>query len=320
MKSLDEIDSSIGKVQSSVDDLETLIEATARPGTELNSQNTPGDEDSTFIIASPGYYYLGQDLAGEESKNGISISVNNVIIDLRGYRMVGTPTSLFGISGAGASTLTVFNGEVSEWPGGGINLGSRSRVENVILDSNGTISLSVGYFSYIRDCRVFGNDTSGTCIKSLGSSIIEDSMANHALFTGIRIDTHTIVRDCIIQQNGSDGIYQAAGGHTLIEGCLSRNNGGNGINLCGTAIVRDNNCTGNTDAGIQVRCGNNVVTQNLLTGNDTGIALFSNQEEQVFSNILTDNTTTNISGKTGNLVGPEQSVATATSPTANLVD
>src|SRR4051794_19207170 len=46
--------------------------------TIVNATNTPGDATNTFIISTPGSYYLTGNIMGASGKHGISILANNV--------------------------------------------------------------------------------------------------------------------------------------------------------------------------------------------------------------------------------------------------
>jgi hypothetical protein len=58
--------------------MKTLDQVEAR--TIVNTANTPGDVDNTFIISQPGSYYLSGNITGEAGKNGISIQADDVTL------------------------------------------------------------------------------------------------------------------------------------------------------------------------------------------------------------------------------------------------
>src|SRR5690349_8518937 len=63
--------------------MKTLDQVEAR--TIVNATNTPGDATNTFIINTPGSYYLTSTIIGETGKNGISIQADDVTLDLNGF-------------------------------------------------------------------------------------------------------------------------------------------------------------------------------------------------------------------------------------------
>ncbi|MCB2156467.1 right-handed parallel beta-helix repeat-containing protein [bacterium] len=303
----------------SLDEIYTAVEANRPIGTAINAQTTPGDGTATFVIVDPGCYFLDEDVVGEPSKDGIRIDVDGVQIDLRGHRMTGNATSQRAINGMARYEIVIRNGIIDDWPGGGVRADYRSVIEDLILNSNGSTAIYGKDNLSVRRCRVFGNDTTSMGIDCQDRSLIKECFASHCVYTGIGFLGHCIVRDCVSDNNGMDGFTQNSSGYSIVEGCVAQNNQQDGFDLCYNNLLQNNLSAGNDLNGIYVRCGYNLVRANFVRGNAVGIKLFANSNEQVYSNTLVGNTT-DISGETGNSVGPEQSVATATSPTANLVD
>ena len=58
------------------------------PRTIVNAANTPGNSANTFIISSPGSYYLTGNLTGASGKHGISIQADDVTLDLNGFAII----------------------------------------------------------------------------------------------------------------------------------------------------------------------------------------------------------------------------------------
>ena len=69
-----------------------------------------------FTISTPGSYYLTTNLMGAVSSSGISVQASDVTIDLRGFSLVGVPSSLSGITVPATQTgLVVSGGSVQSW-------------------------------------------------------------------------------------------------------------------------------------------------------------------------------------------------------------
>src|SRR5438045_619867 len=66
--------------------MKTLDQVEAR--IPVDGTHTSGDASNTFIINTAGSYYLTGNLTGSPSKTGISITSDNVTIDLNGFALV----------------------------------------------------------------------------------------------------------------------------------------------------------------------------------------------------------------------------------------
>ena len=64
------------------------LDQIASTGTAISDTNTPGDSTDTYVISSPGSYYLTDNLNGTSGKNGILINSNDVTIDLNGFVII----------------------------------------------------------------------------------------------------------------------------------------------------------------------------------------------------------------------------------------
>ena len=88
------------------------------PRTIVNAVNTPGDAGDMFVISQPGSYYLTTNLIATALKNGITITANNVTLDLNGFALNSLPGTYTGtaIEIPGIRTnLTVRNGSINGW-------------------------------------------------------------------------------------------------------------------------------------------------------------------------------------------------------------
>ena len=74
-----------------------------------------------YPITVSGCYYLTTNLVGVSGTNGITISADNVTIDLHGFTLDGVPGSLNGVLIDGSRTnLAVSNGVIRDWGQSGI--------------------------------------------------------------------------------------------------------------------------------------------------------------------------------------------------------
>ena len=223
-----------------------------------------------FTITASGSYYLSTNLYAATG-NGITISNNNVTVDLNGFALMGGTSSANGIYlPASQTNVTVRNGSISGWQEGVAVVPNYSR--NIVLErlavsgcgQYGIYSLSP---AWLRDCFCASNQYTGIFV--FGGGQITDCDASYNGYNGITA-ADGIVRNCSAADNGHYGIYLNAG---AVSGCSVQNNVNSGIYLLasGCAII-GNICVGNnssfsaSDAGIYVNGYNNRVEDNHVSG------------------------------------------------------
>ncbi|HEY6070720.1 MAG TPA: right-handed parallel beta-helix repeat-containing protein, partial [Chthoniobacterales bacterium] len=118
-----------------------------------------------YTISMPGSYYLTANLTG--SGQGITISADNVTLDLNGFALIGGGSGQAGINVSGAhKNITIRNGTVRGWANGGVNAANatNSMVQGLRISNNTAMSaflnaggLSIGAGSTVKDCVVTQN-------------------------------------------------------------------------------------------------------------------------------------------------------------------
>jgi hypothetical protein len=183
-----------------------------------------------FTITNSGSYYVTANLFGVSGQSGITISNNDVTLDLGGFALIGVPGSLFGINVPAARTnLALRNGIVRGWSLGGVDAGAarNSQFLDLQVSQNGLNGLSGGSAALIVRCSAFAN-----------------------LAVGARAWAGSRMVDCTAGDNGSDGF--SADEACSLRGCVARSNGGRGF-VCGTATaLTECAATRNAGAGIEV--------------------------------------------------------------------
>jgi len=218
--------------------------------------------DLPLNISAPGSYYLAEDIS--TAGFGITISADNVTIDLMGFSLRGGTGN--GISATDRKNLAVKNGSVSGWSASGISLadGSNSIVSNVRAEGNGIYGIRVGEHGLVINSTAQNNLGTGIFGED-GSTIIGCNAAFNLV--GISAGFGSTVTNCSAMYNsadgitataatvsystatfnGDDGISVTAGGAVL--NCTARSNDGDGIVvLSGTSVV-GNTCNSNGQAG-----------------------------------------------------------------------
>ena len=186
-----------------------------------------------YTISQPGSYYLTTNLTGASGSTGIVVAADSVVIDLNGFTLAGSGGfSGVGISGGGAG-LTVRNGTVRNWGGGGIDVSAayEGRFEKLRVSNGiGAIGLRVGNLCLVRDCTARQNSV-GIIVgrRSTVSDCVAESNNNGNI---VAADGCT-VKDCKVN-GGSQGIL--AGNDATLERCTAYNVLGNGI-TAGTGSV-----------------------------------------------------------------------------------
>jgi hypothetical protein len=210
-----------------------------------------------YKITAEGSYYLTANLTATGSGAGITISANNVTLDLNGFALVGGGSgSVTGINvPAAQKNILIRNGTVRGWTNGGINASnaSNSVIQGIRLSNNTASSiffniagLSIGNGSTVKDCFVAQNTNS----------------------TGISVGNASTVSGCVARGN-SAGAGIRVTDSCYVLGNISDSNG-TGITMGSGNRIESNSCTFNASAGILISSGatNNLVIRNSARGNN----------------------------------------------------
>jgi len=246
-----------------------------------------------FAITNSGCYYLTKSLQGKNFADGITISTNEVKLDLNGYSMNGTTGSYSAIKVVGpCENISIRNGVIRRWGNfavdaasasdvvvqeikvfncgwGGIYVGPNSRIDTCSLFGNGfndpppteppsDDAIQAGSFATITECKIRGNRGAGIHTY-MHSKIIGCTSVGSKNADGIRTEDYCTVRDCVSSQNKSHGIRVASQCRVIGNTC-----GENGTNATPPDYV----------GGISVEGMNNYVANNSIAGNHVGLRLF----------------------------------------------
>ena len=200
-----------------------------------------------YTISTSGSYYLTKSLSS--SSGGITVSTNNVTIDLCGFEIYGPGSS------------ATYNG---------INTSGKT---NVVI-CNGTI----------RDCYTAVNETN-TASKGL---LIKNIRVFNSKFVGIRVTNSATINGCTVATSGNTGILTGTNcviEDNIVYGNTAA--GVSGIYDGNDCIIRHNNVYGNT-YGIRCvsRC---LISENLVTSNIGGYGLLAGEYCTIRDNTVTQN-------------------------------
>jgi len=278
---------------------------------------TPGDTPGFPVsITQAGSYRLTGSL---ETGNlpGIDISANDVTLDLNGFSLgsdfVGGPS--FGIRGGASNrNIRVENGLVRLFLAEGIDLGNRSIVRNVRVESCGG-GILLGNDSEVTSCLSRDNGKQG--IRVGDNSKVINSTAIDNSFDGIEAGDNCTLTGNTVYSNSQDGIDAGSGctvsgnvvgsnsarGIAVLAGCVLANNTAHsngttsdhdGINCFQGCVTTNNSSRSNKGDGIDVGDGS-IVTGN-TSNNNEGVGIRMQMNCGLRDNVMGGNTGGTVQG------------------------
>ena len=205
-----------------------------------------------YTISSPGFYYITKDLTCAAGVHGITITADNVTLDLMGFSLVGPgDTGIYdGIYMYGRSNVEIRNGTIRDF-------------QNHAIFEQGT----GGKVHQITNICAKDNGYSGIWLQGRGHIVERCTAVGHSV-SGIWIDAGSTVTGNICYQNDQGGISASAGGATISGNTCYDN--GRGIYAGIGSTVTGNTCYDNANRGISLE-GENLVDQNTAVNNGTNM-------------------------------------------------
>ena len=239
-------------------------------GDALAGNVTPGDAPGFPVaITLAGSYRLAGNLdtGGPE---GFSLRTGDVTLDLNGFRIEGG-----GVIGAPFDNIVVRNGTIRNAEGGGLAVGSNSRVEHVRVVGSMTgqdsgVGINAGPGSIVTGNIVSDNDAAGivcfnvtTLPKRQSGCTITDNDVRDNGGPGIQVNlgANCAIRNNLVNGNGgAAGIYIAGDPPPLVGGCSIVGNtvvesDGHGISTNAGSLLENNRVDSNNLHGIEIRMG-----------------------------------------------------------------
>lgn len=239
-----------------------------------------------FTISAPGSYYLPQNLT-IANNDGITISADNVTLDLNGFSLIGGYTGTAGtrrgiiVTQNGSNNrrnITIRNGTVREFTSNGIDATfvSSGLFENLNLYNNGRSGLITGEGCIIERCTAYLNHETGIACGT--SNTVENCTAqlngarpNTAATNGFIISSGSVVRGCVATLNFGQGF--SVGSQCVISRCQATSNDVSGFVAVNDCILEYNNSSYNggnvaNGGGITITGNANRLDSNNCTGND----------------------------------------------------
>jgi hypothetical protein len=228
-----------------------------------------GSVSTTYVISKPGAYYLsGERVMSDNTKAIISITSDDVTLDLNGFSLSFANPSTGDASAISAytSNIEVRNGSILNSPGTAIYFASalQSRVTDlrisnvrtgwaVWLNTGGFVKnteifssangIRTGPSSTVENCRVVYSQ--GIAISAADGSIVRTNVVFNAKASGIVVFTESLAENNVVtganSLNGSNdaGIW-LTGGRSTIRNNTVTNCGKYSIRASGAAVAEGN--------------------------------------------------------------------------------
>jgi hypothetical protein len=295
-----------------IDGVESRIANNTVYGNTDNYDIAPGNQLEILLceipesIDWPATVKLAGTLEGTAGRHGITITTNDVTIDLCGHALVGVAGSLDGVhvsspTNATLHNIAVRNGTLRQWRGDGVDL---SLADNCQLSQ----------------LRAFGNNP-GYGLR-VGTGGLVTGCTLEANVVGVSVGRGSTVKDCTVLANINYGILGGDASvikdNTVSSTVVSNNAAG--IQVTNHCQVVGNTCDGNS-YGIRARGSCNRIEANLASGSRFwGISVtLTNGHNVVVKNNACNNAEPQIGEHNyqvarGNFVGPIISLATGPDP------
>jgi hypothetical protein len=232
----------------------SALNALAASGTAIPG----GAQTNTFVIDKPGAYYLAGDRTMTSANTAISITSDDVTLDLNGYCV---SSAAAGITAFSRTNVEIRNGSVGPTKYAGINTSSCTllRIIDVRVSEAGYSGIS--YFSakdtLIERCSAYGCGTDGiTSDYNAEGTVIRNCSVKANKGRGMMVGRDALVINCIATENHKSGIVALS--RSTVEACLvTRNNSDlvndeGGIIATDSCAIRRNNLTANTGCAVYV--------------------------------------------------------------------
>jgi parallel beta-helix repeat protein len=253
-----------------------------------------------FTISAPGSYYVTGDLTlASTTSHGITVTADNVTIDLMGFSLIGPGSGTGdGIFMNGRSNVEVRNGTLRGFGRAGIYevssaAGKQHRVINVRVHANTSYGMRLlGDGHIVKDCTAGGNGSTGLNI-GLGATVTGNTAYNNG--TGIFAAANSVVTHNTARANSGSGINAGTG--SIIMHNTASNNGGFGIGTGDGSTVAGNTADSNDGIGIWVwgaTVTNNTARANNQSDSSAGGGIRVDGDSLVKGNTLRGNLQNNI--------------------------
>lgn len=266
-----------------------------------------------YTINQHGSYYLTGNLNG--SRGGISISADDVTLDLMGFTIDGGGAGVtsYGIFLSGGNNVTIRNGTVKGFGWGGIYQGAASVRYTTVMDinalNNGTLGTDTSFsgiylrspHSHVERCNAGNNGGYGIHVYTSSKVINSTAYSNSGTY-GINAFTSSILSgNTVYNHLGMSYAIFGDSGVELSGNTASNNHGAGGIYGGDGAVLAGNTAQNNDGIGIFGGIGASFIANNAYSNVEWGI--FAVDSNLVQDNALYGNNSATSNSKGGLRIG-----------------
>ncbi len=221
-----------------------------------------------FSINTPGYYQVTDDLLGAVGESGITVLVEDVVIDLNGFTLTGVPGSMNGI--VAVHRCTVFNGEIRSWGGRGVIVSSDALLSGLQVLFNAQGGVECQLRNVIQGCDISGNVQEG--VSGGGLLTLIDCRISFNGAQGVVAGDYCVLLNCHLASNA--GFGAEVGSFSRLSGCSALTNHSNGFWVGAHSSISDCSSSGNSGGGFTTGPGC-VVERSIAHDNAVGFFVTS---------------------------------------------
>ncbi len=222
-------------------------------------------------INLPANVTLAGSLTAPSGVNGITITADNVNIDLGGHTLTGSGVSTGIVTTAPERrAISIANGTIRGFANGIVlDASSGTSIRNVTVSGVAERGIVANFVATVDDCKVTSVGTQGIVVSN-GSSVRNNLVSRAGTignFDGITVGADSLVERNTVTLSGGDNI-QVGQGTTVRNNTVASAIVGRGINATDANLIENNNVRGNSLDGIAVGFACKVISNN-LSGNGT---------------------------------------------------
>lgn len=242
-------------------------------------------------IDVPANVKLTGSLTAPAGQNGITITADNVNIDLGGHTLTGSGFSSGIVTTAPERrAISIANGVIRGFANGVVlDSSSTTSVRNVTVTGVEGRGIVANFVATVENCQVTGVGSQGIFVSN--GSVVRNNVISRAGATaqavnadGIVVGTDSLVENNAVNLSGGDNIQTGAG--SIVRNNSVASAAGRGINAADANLIENNNVRANALDGIAVGFSckvfrNNVNGNGTAPGSQGGILATGRQNEIV---------------------------------------
>lgn len=210
-----------------------------------------------ITITNAGSYYLITNVIGASATTGITISTNNVSIDLNGFTLQGVPTATTAVYIPNPCTnITLCNGAISGWGNNGVFAPTCYNMvcERLTIQGIANFGIQCLGSGRVEKCLVQTANATSFASVYVANTTVSDCTISAITSGGLNVDSNCVVTGCFVTAPngnaiiakdssvshcmGSGGGYGIYGHNCNISDCTAESVSSSGINASASTISR----------------------------------------------------------------------------------